>query len=93
MSRYYAAKIRSRIEEICTIITVRKLLLRTGRSIYGGQAIYYECKCQVKMYNFGGIIFRDIHQGYTSSFAALDKYPVICICVTTRRRNFPPVTV
>jgi len=49
-------------------------------------------KGQVKMYNFGGSIFRDIHQGYISSFAALDKYPVICICVTTRRRNSPSVT-
>ena len=50
-------------------------------------------KGQVKMYNFGGSIYRDIHQGYTSSFAALDKYPVICSCVTTRRRNSPPVTI
>ena len=30
-------------------------------------------KGQVKMYNFGGSIFRDIHQGYTSSSAALDE--------------------
>ena len=30
-------------------------------------------KGQVKMYNFGGSIFRDIHQGCTSSFAALDE--------------------
>ena len=50
-------------------------------------------KGQVKMYNFGGSIFRDIHQGCTSSFAALDEYPVICSCVTTRRRNSPPVTI
>ena len=49
-------------------------------------------KGQVKMYNFGGSIFRDIHQGYTSSSAALDESPVICICITTRRRKSPPVT-
>ena len=34
-------------------------------------------KRQVKMYNFGGIIFRDIHQGYTSSFAALDMPTIL----------------
>ena len=52
-----------------------------------------DCKCQVKMYNFGGSIFRGIHHGYMSRFAALDEYPVICSCVTTRRRNSPSFCV
>ena len=30
-------------------------------------------KGQVKMHNFGGSIFRDINQGYTSSSAAHDE--------------------
>lgn len=50
-------------------------------------------KGQVKMYNFGGSIFRDIHQGCTSSFAALDECHGICSCVAKRRRNSPLVII
>jgi len=35
-------------------------------------------KGQVKMYNFGGSIFRDIHQGCTSNFAARLNFSINC---------------